>query len=150
MSARTECSIRIDAPLDLVWTMTNDVESWPQLYTEYAAVEILDRTGDSVKFRLTTHPDADGKTWSWVSVRTMDPRTHTVRAERVETGPFEFMHIDWEYREAAGGVEMRWVQEFHVRDEMPFDDDAMAAHIRANSAEQMAHIKKQIERVAAG
>lgn len=148
MTARTECAIRIDAPMALVWDMTNDVASWPELYTEYATAEILERTGDTVKFRLTTHPDADGKTWSWVSVRTMDPRTRTVRAERVETGPFEFMRITWDYRETEDGVEMRWVQEFHVRDEMPFDDQAMAAHIRENSAVQMAHIKKQIEKVA--
>ena len=36
MSAVADTSIIINAPMDLVWDMTNDVESWPQLYTEYS------------------------------------------------------------------------------------------------------------------
>ncbi|MER5772342.1 SRPBCC family protein [Streptomyces sp. NPDC001985] len=150
MSARTECRVHIEAPMDLVWDMTNDLESWPRLFTEYERVEILGRDGDSVTFRLTTHPDEDGTVRSWVSVRTADPATRTVRAHRVETGPFAFMRLFWDYHERDGGVELRWVQEFHVRDEMPFGDEAMAAHLEKNSGVQMAHIKKRIEAAAAG
>lgn len=148
MSARTEASIVIDAPMDLVWDMTNDVESWPRLFTEYAQARILERDGDTIRFRLALHPDENGKVWSWVSERTPDPATRTVRARRIETGPFEFMHIFWEYTPVEGGVEMRWVQEFHVKDEMPFDDEAMAAHIAENTSEQMPHIKEQVEQAA--
>ncbi len=149
MTARTECSVRIDAPMDLVWDMTNHVESWPQLFTEYARVDVLERQGDTVRFRLTMHPDENGEVNSWVSLRTADAATRTVRAHRVETGPFAFMRLFWDYREADGGVEMRWVQEFHVKDEMPFDDAAMAAHLEKNSAVQMAHIKERVEAAAA-
>ncbi|MFC3997686.1 SRPBCC family protein [Nocardiopsis sediminis] len=151
MSARTEATVRIDAPMDTVWDMTNDVESWTSLFTEYAEATVLARDGDTIRFRLALHPDENGKVWSWVSERTPDRATRTVRAHRVETGPFEFMNIFWDYREApGGGVDMRWVQEFHVKDEMPFDDDAMAEHLRANTAVQMAHIKEQVEKKAAG
>ena len=149
MSARTECTVVIDAPMDLVWDMTNDLESWPELFTEYEKVEILERNGNDITFRLTMRPDEDGEVHSWVSVRTPDPATRTVRARRVETGPFEFMRLYWDYREVEGGVEMRWVQEFHVKDEMPFDDAAMAAHLEKNSAREQAHIKKKIEEAAA-
>ncbi|MFJ5225031.1 SRPBCC family protein [Streptomyces sp. NPDC088400] len=148
MSARTECSVRVDAPMNLVWDMTNDVESWPALFTEYARVDVLERRDETVRFRLTTHPDENGEVRDWVSVRTADPATRTVRAHRVETGPFEFMRLFWDYREVDGGVEMRWVQEFHVKDEMPFDDPAMAAHLEKNSAVQMAHIKERVEAAA--
>ncbi|MDW4905904.1 SRPBCC family protein [Streptomyces sp. ADMS] len=146
---RTECSVLIAAPLDLVWDMTNDLASWTGLFTEYAGVEVLERDGDTVRFRLTMHPDEDGKVWSWVSVRTADPASRTVRAHRVETGPFAFMRIFWDYRETDGACEMRWVQEFHVKDEMPFGDEAMARHLTDNSAVQMAHIKERIEAAAA-
>lgn len=149
MSARTECSVRIDAPIDLVWDMTNDLESWPELFTEYQSIEILERNGTDITFRLTMHPDEQGQVRSWVSVRTPDPASRTVRAHRVETGPFAFMRLYWDYTEVDQQVEMRWVQEFHVKDEMPFDDEAMAAHLEKNSAVQMAHIKKKIESVAA-
>jgi aromatase len=141
----TECSTVISAPMNLVWDMTNDVESWPQLFSEYAAAEIIARDGNTVRFRLTMHPDDNGKVWSWVSERVMDPRAHTVHAYRVETGPFEFMDIDWTYRETGGGVEMHWVQNFHMKPDAPVDDPTMAEMITKNSAVQMERIKTIVE-----
>lgn len=143
--ARTESSTVISAPMDLVWDMTNDVASWPHLFSEYAAAEIIARDGNTVRFRLTMHPDDNGKVWSWVSERVMDPRAHTVHAYRVETGPFEFMDIDWTYRETSGGVEMCWVQNFHMKPDAPVDDAAMAEMITRNSAVQMERIKTIVE-----
>lgn len=99
MSGHTDNSITIDAPLDLVWDITNDIENWPRLFSEYAALEVLSREGDSTTFRLTMHPDESGKVWSWVSERTVDRTGRTVRARRVETGPFDHMNIRWEYEE---------------------------------------------------
>lgn len=148
MSAVTDSSIVINAPMELVWEMTNDVESWPRLFTEYSKAEILERTEDTVRFRLTMHPDENGKEWSWVSERSPNPANRTVRARRIETGPFEYMNIFWEYREVDSGVEMHWVQEFQVRQEMAFGDEAMAAHLKQNTVVQMAHIKEQIEKAA--
>ncbi|MFI6226711.1 SRPBCC family protein [Micromonospora echinospora] len=148
MAEKTECAVVIDAPMDLVWEMTNDVPNWPDLFTEYASAEVLERNGNTIRFRLTMHPDENGRVNTWVSERTSDPATQTVRAHRIETGPFDFMNIFWAYREVDGGVEMRWEQEFHVKDEMPFDDAAMAAHLLKNSAIQMAAIKERIEKAA--
>ncbi len=149
MAARTDNSIVIDAPMDLVWDMTNDVASWSWLFSEYASAEILERNGSTTRFRLTMHPDEDGNVWSWVSERTADPATRTVRAHRVETGPFEYMNIFWEYRPVDGGVRMRWVQDFQMRQEAPVDDAAMARHINRSSAVQMARIKGLVEKAAA-
>lgn len=150
MSAHTENEIVIDAPMELVWTMTNDVAQWPGLFSEYAAAEILDRRGPTVRFRLTTYPDEQGRVWSWVSDRTPDPVTRTVTAQRVETGPFEFMHIRWEYEQLPAGVRMRWVQDFRMKPTAPLDDEGMAARINANSAVQLALIKRKVEQAAAG
>jgi aromatase len=145
MAGRTDNAILIKAPMNLVWDMTNDVESWPHLFSEYASAEILHRDGPTVQFRLTMHPDEDGRQWSWVSERTPDPATRTVRARRVETGPFEYMHIFWEYQEVDGGVLMRWVQDFHMKPEAPADDAALTDHINRNSAIQLALIRDRIE-----
>ncbi len=144
-AAHTESSIVIDAPMDLVWDMTNDVESWPHLFSEYAMAEIITRDGNTVRFRLTMHPDDNGQVWSWVSERVMDPQARAVHAYRVETGPFEFMDIDWTYRQASGGVEMRWVQDFHMKPDAPVDDATMAEMITRNSAVQMERIKTRVE-----
>ena len=104
MSKITDNAVVINAPIDLVWEITNDVANWTSLFTEYAAAEILERNGDTVRFRLTMHPDQNGKVWSWVSERTPDPKTRTVKAHRVETGPFDFMNIQWFFETVEGGT----------------------------------------------
>jgi aromatase len=144
----TENSVVIDAPLDLVWRMTNDLERWPDLFTEYASVEVLRRTGDTVLFRLTMVPDENGTTWSWVSERTMDRVRRKVRAHRVETGPFEYMRISWHYDEVAGGTRMIWVQDFAMRPTAPVNNRQMTERINANSRVQMAVIRERVERAA--
>lgn len=148
--AHTENSVVISAPLPLVWKMTNDVASWPWLFSEYKTAQILYRDERTTRFRLTMHPDENGVEWSWVSERTVDPRTRTVDAHRVETGPFEYMRIHWSYRESGpdGGTEMRWIQDFHMKPDAPVDDAAMADRINANSVIQLDRIKHLIEQAA--
>ena len=145
MTARTENSVVINAPLDLVWSRTNDVANWPQLFTEYAKAEVLAEEDGRVRFRLTMHPDENGNEWSWVSERVADWTTRVVLAHRVEPGPFRFMQIRWTYDEVDDGVLMRWVQEFEMRPGAPVDDAAMAENINANSPVQMAAIKAKLE-----
>lgn len=149
-AAHTDNAVIIDAPMDLVWDMTNDVAGWPSLFSEYAAAQILERDGHMVRFRLTMHPDDDGNVWSWVSRRVADPVSRTVHAEREETGPFSYMKITWQYREVPTGVEMRWTQDFAMKPDAPVDNSAMAAHINRNSAVQMTRIKHLIEQAVTG
>lgn len=148
MAGHTENSITIDAPLDLVWDITNAIENWPQLFSEYASLEVLSRDGDTTKFRLTMHPDENGKVWSWVSERTVDRARRTVRARRVETGPFDHMNIRWEYEETPEGTHMHWVQDFAMKPEAPVDDAWMTDNINRNSRVQMELIRDRIEKVA--
>jgi putative polyketide hydroxylase len=150
MAGHTDNSIVIDAPMEMVWEMTNDVGSWPTLFTEYAAVDILRRVGDTIRFRLTMRPDEQGRVWSWVSERTSTPENRTVRAHRIETGPFEYMSIQWNYRHTGRGVEMRWRQDFAMKPDAHLDDAGMAEHLNRTTRIQMAHIKEVVERAAAG
>ena len=145
MSVRTDNSIVIAAPLEEVWQITNDVANWSNLFTEYATVEILERKDNTVRFRLTMHPDDQGRVWSWVSERTTDPGTNTVKARRIETGPFEFMNIEWYYEPADGGTRMRWVQEFTMKPGAPANDEQMEGYINNNTKTQMKIIKEKIE-----
>ncbi|WP_371477645.1 SRPBCC family protein [Kitasatospora sp. NBC_00315] len=149
MSGHTDNEIVIAAPLDLVWEITNDLENWPQLFSEYASVEVLQREGQSTTFRLTMHPDENGQIWSWVSERTTDRPSLTVKARRVEPGPFEFMDIRWEYAEDPGGTRMRWIQDFAMKPTAPVDDNGMTNHINRNSRVQMELIREKVEKRAA-
>jgi aromatase len=148
MAGHTENEITIAAPVDLVWEMTNDLERWPQLFSEYAAVDVLSREGDTVTFRLTMHPDENGKVWSWVSERVADREKLTVHARRVEPGPFEYMNIRWEYEETADGTRMLWTQDFAMKPDAPVDDAGMTDIINRNSPIQMALIRDRIEQAA--
>ena len=149
MAGHTENSVEIKAPLQLVWDMTNDVESWPNLFSEYAEVKIVERKGNTVRFNISMHPDETGKVWSWVSERTSDPATRTVKAHRVETGPFEFMNIEWYYEPTSDGTKMRWVQDFHMKPQAPVNDEQMTDRINTNTKIQMALIKEKVEKAAA-
>jgi aromatase len=147
-AGHTDNSIVIDADLEHVWRMTNDLASWPDLFTEYASIEILEQTETYFRFRLSMHPDENGKVWSWVSERTLDPATHTVRARRVEPGPFEFMDIFWSYEREGTGTRMRWVQDFRMRPQAPIDTEGMTRRIDGNSKIQMGIIKEKVEAAA--
>ncbi|HXG12483.1 MAG TPA: SRPBCC family protein [Gemmataceae bacterium] len=150
MPAHTDNSIIINAPLDVVWQITNDVENWPNLFTEYAEATVLERRGNTIRFRLTTHPDENNKVWSWVSERTIDPATHTVKAHRIETGPFQYMNIAWYYEEVEGGTKMRWVQDFAMKPDAPANDQQAEDYINRNTKKQMAVIKERIEKRVQG
>jgi aromatase len=139
-------SVLIDADFDRVWEMTNDVERWPELFTEYAKAEILARDGDTVRFRLTMHPDENGIAWSWVSERTLDRSARRVVARRIEPGPFEFMDIEWTYTPEGTGTRMRWVQDFRMRADAPIDTAAMTHRINTNTVVQMDIIRRKVER----
>jgi aromatase len=149
MAGHTDNEIVIGAPLAFVWEVTNDVEGWPDLFSEYAAAEILERDGDSITFRLTMHPDENGQVWSWVSKRTPDSARHVVRAYRVETGPFEYMNIEWTYTPVESGTCMRWVQDFQMKPTAPVDDEQMTANLNRNTKVQMQIIKEKVEQRAA-
>lgn len=150
MAGHTDNAIVIDAPMELVWSMTNDVESWPQLFSEYASAEILSRESGSVTFRLIMHPDEQGRVWSWISQRTPDEASRTVRAHRVETGPFEYMNIEWYFEEVDDGTKMRWVQDFSMKPEAPANDEQAEEYMNRNTKEQMSVIKERLEKAAAG
>jgi aromatase len=150
MAGHTQNEITIAAPLDLVWDMTNDLERWPQLFSEYASVEVLKREGDRTTFRLTMHPDDNGTVWSWVSEREPDRDSRTVKARRVETGPFAYMNIHWRYEEVAAGTRMVWTQDFEMKPDAPVDDDWMTDNINKNSKVQLELIREKIEKAASG
>ncbi len=148
MAGHTENEIVIDAPMDLVWDMTNDIESWTRLFSEYSEATILERRDETVLFRLALHPDENGKVWSWVSARTPDAATRTVRSQRVETGPFKYMWIFWEYSQTERGVRMRWVQDFEMKPRAPIGDEAMRERLDRNTPVQMLLIKDKVEAAA--
>ncbi|MEA2272741.1 MAG: aromatase [Solirubrobacteraceae bacterium] len=151
MAAHTDNEVVISAPLEYVWDRMMNIEDWPNLFSEYANAEVIEQEGDTVKFRLTTHPDPDydGQVWSWVSERTADPATHSSKSRRIETGPFEYMSIEWYFEEEGDGTKMRWVQDFSMKPEAPADDEHAEEYMNKNTKVQMGVIKEKLEKAAA-
>jgi Polyketide cyclase / dehydrase and lipid transport len=145
MAGHTDNSVLIEAPIAVVWDMTNDIPSWTQLFTEYAEATVVAQTENGFLLRLVTHPDEQGQAWSWVSERCPDPAAWRVRSHRVETGPFAYMNLEWEYAQLPGGTQMRWIQDFAMKPGAHLDDAAMAQHLNATTRTQMDHIKDVIE-----
>jgi aromatase len=153
MAAHTDNAVKVDAPLAFVWERMMDIESWPELFSEYAKAEIIEREDDNtVRFRLTTHPDPDfdGRVWSWISERTQDPASHSSKSRRIETGPFEYMNIEWFFEETDGGTQMRWVQDFAMKPGAPNNDEQAEEYMNRNTKKQMQVIKERLEAQASG
>ena len=124
MAAHTDNEVTINAPRDFVWERMMDIESWPELFTEYAKAEVIEEEGDTVRFRLTTHPDPeyDGQVWSWVSERVADPASYSSKS--------------------------RWVQDFSMKPEAPADDATAEGYMNRNTKTQMTAIKERLEKAA--
>jgi aromatase len=151
VAAHTDNSVDINAPLEFVWERMMDIEGWPNLFSEYANAEVIEREGDRIVFRLTTHPDPeyDGQVWSWTSERIADPASRSSKSRRIETGPFQYMNIEWFFEVAGDGTRMRWVQDFSMKPEAPADDEHAEEYMNKNTKEQMRVIKERLEAEAA-
>jgi aromatase len=148
MAAHTDNAIEIAVPLAYAWERMMDIEGWPSLFSEYAKAEVIEREGNRIVFRLTTHPDPDynGQVWSWTSERVADPATHSSKSRRIETGPFQYMNIEWYFEETGdGGTRMRWVQDFSMKPEAPANDEQAEQYMNKNTKEQMRVIKERLE-----
>ena len=78
-----------------------------------------------------------------------DPDDHGVTARRVETGPFEYMDIRWDYRAVPTRSRCGGCRTSHMKPAAPVDDAAMTERINTHTPIQMARIKQLIESGAA-
>lgn len=146
MAGRTATEIEIAAPPDFVFDLTNDLSRWTEMFTEYESVEILEQGPRHYTFRLTTKPDEEGRSHSWISRRDLFPEESRIEARRLEPlKPFDSMHIQWWYEPAGEGTRMRWQQEFTVADGAGFSERDAEDYITGNSEEQMKSIKRFVE-----
>src|SRR5258708_36348774 len=75
----------------------------------------------------------------------MAPAAHTAKSRRIETGPFEYMTIDWFFEEVDGRTRMRWVQDFSMKPNAPANDEQAEDYMNRNTKIQMDAIKERLE-----
>ncbi len=142
-------AVLIEAPVDDVFRLTNNVRTWPTLFTEYLSSEVIEESDSSVTFRLTTHPDEDGNQWSWIAQRHTDQERRSTYSERLpSSGPFERMIIRWWYDPV--GVQctvMTWEQEFTIKADAPVTQEQATNYLNKQTKIQQSVIKQRVEQI---
>jgi aromatase len=144
-------AVLIEAPLEEVFKLTNNVRTWPTLFSEYQSSEVIEESGSSVTFRLTTHVDENGQQWSWIAQRNTNKERRSTYSERMpSSGPFQRMEIRWWY-DAAGEnrTVMTWEQEFTMNPEAPVTEEQATAYLNKQSKIQQSVIKERVEQECA-
>ena len=140
-------AVLIEASVDNVFKHTNDVRTWPTLFSEYESSEVIEETENSVTFRLTTHTDEDGQQWSWIAHRqTNQERRSTYSERKPSSGPFERMEIRWWYDPVAENqTVMTWEQEFTMKAEAHVTEEQATAYLNKQTKIQQSIIKERVE-----
>jgi quercetin dioxygenase-like cupin family protein len=73
-----------------------------------------------------------------------------VDSHRVETGPFEFMNLHWDYTAIdAEHTKLVWSQDFHMKPAAPIDDAGMQDRLNRNTVIQQKAVKAAVENLRA-
>ncbi len=142
----TRNSILINAPYDLVYDTSNDIERWTELFgDEYIKAEVLERSGLEITFRLT-----DDENKSWVSKRWLHKEQFFAFASRHEPMfPFKYMKIIWLYHVTAEGTLMTWIQDFEMDPGFTaYSEEQIEGFINKHSKDNMKIFKDVIEKEA--
>lgn len=148
MEGYTENRIVIFRDFDHVFQLTNRIDLWPKLFSEYQSAEILKKEENTIQFRLVTFPDEGRPSRSWVSTRVIMPEERRAIADREENSfPFTKMHIEWEYEELPNkdGVILTWMQSFIVHADCQFSAVQMESFLNRNTRSQMKLVKTNVE-----
>jgi len=144
----TENTIVILRDFDTVFDLTNDIALWPQLFTEYQKAEVISREGNTVTFSLTTYPEGERPSRTWVSTRVIDKPGRAATAERAPNSfPFKEMKIHWTYEVLPEnvGVAMTWIQRFELHPDCPWTVEQMESFLNRNTRTQMRAIREKVE-----
>jgi len=143
--AHTANSVLINAPYDVVFDISNDIERWTELFGgEYKEAKILKREDNKLTFRLT---DDEGR--SWQSFRLLFKDYNFAYAQKLPPEfPFKYMKIVWLYTPTADGTLMTWIQDFDMDDKAKFTNEQVEGMINKHSQENLQIFKKIIEQEA--
>jgi aromatase len=142
---QAQASIVISGDIDHIFTITNDIERWPELFREYNGAKVLsnDRYDRFAKlvFQLTNQ---EGETWqSW---RILDFQEHIAIAQRgAPMYPFKYMHLTWSYETVEEGVKMTWVQDFEVDPKFPLTNEQVLKNMHTHMQKNQEHFKEVLE-----
>lgn len=138
-------SVLISGQLDDIFTITNDLARWPELFEEYQEARILSHSEHDRFIRLDFElQNAEGQRWrSW---RLLDLQKHEAIAQRQDPlYPFLYMHLTWRYEQLEEHVQMTWIQDFEIDPTAPFSNEQALKNMLTHMAKNQAHFKEILE-----
>ena len=141
-------SITIKGDIDQIFTISNDIARWPELFAEYSEAKILSfeqyERFARIDFQLT---NAQGESWrSW---RILDYKEHVAIAQRgAPMFPFAYMHLTWTYQTNEEGVVMTWIQDFDVDPKAPLTAEQVLANMTNHMQKNQVRFKDILEQLS--
>jgi aromatase len=103
--------VGIPRPVPQVFAIADDLPRWPEIFPPCQSVEILERRGNTTRFRITAY--ANEKLVSWVSQRIADKEGGRVDFAQLEPfPPLAIMKGTWWFKEVPGGTLIHFVHHF--------------------------------------
>jgi aromatase len=138
-------SIVIKGDLDQIFSITNDIDRWSELFIEYKHSKILKKENYGRFTRLEFEwSKPEGQTWqSW---RMLDHQKHVAFAQREKPMfPYKYMYLTWKYEQVEDGVLMTWTHDFEMDSNAPkTNEEALELMIR-HMEEKQKHFKEALE-----
>lgn len=144
---QAQASIVIAGDPDHIFSITNDIARWPELFKEYRGAKILSFQRDGrfarIEFELTNE---EGETWqSW---RLLDYQKREAIAQRgTPKFPFHYMHLTWTYQPVDGGVLMTWIQDFEMDAQAPVTNEQVLVRMTKHMQNNQEHFKQVLEKM---
>lgn len=137
-------AIELEAPISLVFELSNRIEDWPLMMEDYVRAEIVCRMGFKIWFTLT-HISGT----KWTSWRVLHPASFVAVAERHEPRtPFVFMHHVWTYITLpCDRTAMTWRMDYGLPKATLKSEQECSAHLLASTVRNQLRMKGYIERL---
>ena len=133
----TRHSVEIDADVESVYRLVENVAAWPAIFGPTIYVLPLERNGNRERFRIWA--TVNGKVARWTSARALDPDNRCISFEQEHPdAPLAAMGGRWEFRATRrGGTEVVLHHHFRMLDESPEAADWVRRALDRNSAAEL-------------
>lgn len=143
---RATCSIFVKGAPDEVFTFSNDIPRWTELYTNMAAAKVLsfEREGRFARITFELTNKEEGRTWqAW---RILDYKERIAMSRRdAPAFPYVFHHLTWRFEPAVGGTLMIWTDDFEMDPESPIKNEVALQPMLKHMTEAQENFKRVIE-----
>jgi ribosome-associated toxin RatA of RatAB toxin-antitoxin module len=138
--------IEVPAAPEALYTLVADVSRWPLLFGPTVNVTVLDRSvgsGDTSSERFRIHAMVGDSLRSWTSVRHLDRARLAITFDQEHSAPpLRAIGGQWEFEARAAGTRVVLTHRFTPADDTPESARWIAAAIDANSANELAALKR--------